>query len=146
MAKEITLAVVEALANLETVSVSDRDRLDGHTKLIADLTQKVATLSRTLVDNATEISTLKAKLATKNEKKTGNQDRQREKKPHLNDAGVVIKADEWFGRDVGSYFCSHGYNVPKNHHSLNCNNPAKGHVRYATRGDNKGGSAFGKPT
>ena len=104
MSKEIMSAAVEvdALANLATAPALEHNRLNGKTKIIANLTQKVATLSRTLVDNATDISTLKAKLATKNEKKTGNQDRQREKKPHLNNAGVFIKAEKWFGRDVGA--------------------------------------------
>ena len=58
MVKEIILVAVEALSNLVTISASDsdRDRLNGKTKLIADLTQKVATLSGKLVDNVTEIS------------------------------------------------------------------------------------------
>ena len=89
---------------------------------------------------------LKAKLATKHDNKTGNRDREKfEKKPNLNDAEFVIKCDGCFGRDVGRYCWSHGYNVSKAHTSLACNNPAEGHVRSATREDNKGGSAFGKP-
>ena len=147
MAKEITFAAVEDLANLVTASALDHERLNGQTKLIADLTQKVETLSGKLVNNATEIATLKVKLAMKHDNKTGNWDRGRfERKQNLNDAGVVIKCDGWFGRDVGSYCWSHGYNVSKDHTILACNNPTEGHVRSATREDNKGESPFGKPT
>ena len=74
MAKEITSAAVEALANLAMASASDRDHLNGQTKLIAGLTQKVATLSGKCVNNTTGIATLKAKLATKNDNKTRNRD------------------------------------------------------------------------
>ena len=63
IAEETTATAVEALVNLATATASDRERLKNQTTLIADLTEKVASLSSTLVQKEKDISGLKTKLA-----------------------------------------------------------------------------------
>lgn len=46
----------------------------------------------------------------------------------------------------GSYCWSHGYLCHKDHNSSNCHFPKPGHLKEATRENNKGGNQRGKPT
>jgi hypothetical protein len=152
IAEETTAAAVEALANLATATASDRERLNNQTTLIADLTEKVASLSSTLVQKEKDISGLKTKLAAAQNNGGRNTDRtgrggRGQQKPNLDGAGNVILRPGFNGTDQGGYCWTHGYNVhPDGHKSSDCRSKADGHKDCATRANTMGGSTYGKPT
>jgi hypothetical protein len=103
---------IGALANLATVTVSDRG-------VVAALTQENSRLSKQLEDNSSELRELKALL---------NQERREN------------RGTTGFNHLASNYCWSHGYKVGKTHTSRNFNTPKPSHKTEATQADNMGGS------
>ena len=152
IAEETTAAAVEALVSLATATASDLERLNNQTTLIADLTEKVASLSSTLVQKERDISGLKTKLAAAQNNGNRSTDRtgrggRGQQQSNRDGVGNVILRPGFNGTDQGGYCWTHGYNVhPEGYKSSDCRSKADDHKDCATRANTMGGITYGKPT
>ena len=117
----------DALINLSTAAVADRETMMSQCKTTSDLI---------VTDSAL------------------NQKLQKENAVH--NRGSVIPVDikeqanpNWVnGKHVhvfGGYFWTHGHCVDTNHDSRMCRSKKEGHMENATRADNMGKNQYGKP-
>jgi hypothetical protein len=110
--EQIDEATIGALANLETVTASDRG-------VVAALTQANSSLTKQLEDNSSKSRELRDLLYKERRNKRGQRT---------------------FNPSQSNYCWTHGYKVGSIHTSLTCKLPKPAHKSEATWADNMGGS------
>jgi hypothetical protein len=114
-----------ALANLATVTASDR-------AMMAELIKTNTELLCQLAAHSKELQTLRTQLATQAGNNTGNQTSSRNNRSTC--GKVCYNNNE-------NYCWTHGWDVADSHKSDSCTNPGNGHKTKATRANTMGGSS-----
>ena len=131
MLAEMTEDHSHALANLDSVTQSDRTTVANMSKTIADLTLQLGQANTKLAEAQSSITTLTSKLS-----KTGT----RPNHPTTIPTGPVDRTT--MERD--SYCCSHGFKCKKVHNISTCKSQKQGHMNAATRNNTMGGRMWNK--
>jgi hypothetical protein len=109
-------ADIDAFANLASATAVDR-------AIVATLTEANARLAKQLEESARALKEVKALLKKERSDRVS-------RKP--------------FAPSVDNYCWTHGYNIARNHTSMNCMFPKTGRKKEATKSDNMGGSQANK--
>jgi hypothetical protein len=124
----------EALNNLATATVADREAVANLVVSNATLTQQLAAKDAIILDLRNQL-----KVAQNNQ---GSQSTRGTGAPRT---GTSAARRPLFVTSNNNYCWSHGYQVGKDHTSETCTKPREGHQRSATLANTLGGSTYGKP-